>query len=108
MANGFKKKVAGVAKVVKCKDYVVIDYPKENEVITHPSYTLKIAASSGQSVEVSINGGDWAPCYSAEGFWWFGWSNYASVPHKIIARSLDAGGKVIAKSELRKCVCRVG
>ena len=82
--------------------YVVIDYPQENEVITHPSYAIRIGASGNGVVEVSIDGGEWNYCRYALGFWWFDWANYPGGTHRIIARLRDNDGKEILKSKARK------
>jgi len=106
MANGAKKKVVNV-KAQKCADYAVIDYPQENETVNRPSYTIRIGTSGGgHSVEISINGSDWAPCYHAAGYWWFSWANYSSGLHKIVARMRDNKGKTLAESTIRKCICK--
>jgi len=43
---------------VTVEAHVVMDFPKETEIITSPHYTLRYSASDEtQSVEVSIDGG---------------------------------------------------
>ncbi|MDI6641089.1 MAG: hypothetical protein QME68_02100 [Elusimicrobiota bacterium] len=99
-------------KVVSRKTtrYVVIDYPQENEVISHPDYAIRISASdtSDTIVEVSIDGGDWRKCrYADDGsgafYWWFDWSNYPVGEHKIIARICSNSGRTLKKSDIRTC-----
>lgn len=84
-------------------NYVVIDHPQENEIINHPSYSIRIGASGSSIIEVSINGGDWETCRCSLGYWWYDWTNYPSGAHKIIARLCDNNGKVLKKSKIRKC-----
>jgi|YelNatPaOPRAMG01_1025707.scaffolds.fasta_scaffold551171_1 hypothetical protein len=87
--------------------YIVIDYPKENEVITYPWYTIRIGCSENKNVEVSIDNGPWEKCRFAEGYWWFDWGNYQSGQHKIVARVRHDKGMILKKSEIRTCECRL-
>ena len=83
--------------------YVVIDYPVENELITHPSYAIRVGTSGNGVVEMSIDGGEWTYCRYALGFWWFDWANYPAGSHRIVARLRDNDGKELNKSKIRKC-----
>lgn len=96
----------------KSTKYVVIDYPKENEVITHPNYTIRIDSSDNSIVEVSIDGGGWQSCrYADDGsgafYWWFDWSNYSVGEHKIVARIRNDKGRTLKKSEIRTCTAAI-
>jgi len=93
----------GVKKSRKKEDYVAIDYPKKGEIITSPNYTIRIGASAGNTVEVSIDAGDWKTCRLAEGYWWYDWANYSPGSHFIKARIRDNEGKVIRTSLSRSC-----
>ncbi|GEM_PF-3899453 len=86
-------------KSKKEENYVVIDYPKEGEIITSPNYTIRIGASEGNTVEVSIDAaGSWNVCRLAEGYWWYDWANYSPGFHLVKARMVDSKGKVIKES----------
>ncbi|MBU0951669.1 MAG: hypothetical protein KKH91_02400 [Elusimicrobia bacterium] len=104
------KKAEIVAKVVsqKPKYYVVIDCPVQGETITSPHYTMRIGAPlslchENNWVEVAIDNGNWNPCRLAAGYFWFDWSNYPAMEHKIVARIRDQQGNTVLKSEVRKC-----
>ena len=65
---------------------VSLDFPKQNEIIHSPCYTLRIAApENAQKVEVSIDQGPWQLCRPSVGYWWFDWSNFADGEHEAIA-----------------------
>jgi hypothetical protein len=83
--------------------YIVIDHPAEGEVVSGPAYCMRLGASGNGSVEVSINGGDWAPCRRSVGYWWFDWEDYAPGSHELTARIVDSRGKLIKTSAVRKC-----
>ena len=84
--------------------YVLIDYPKENEVITGGShYAVRIGASSDGAVELQINGPEWLPCRFNAGYWWYDMHDLKAGAKKITARLLDSTGKTIKKSP----VCKV-
>ena len=91
----------------KDKNYIIIDYPQENEIINHPGYTIRIGASGNGVVEVSIDGGTWKQCHHSVGYWWYGWSNYPKGARKIIARLRDNNGKILKKSEVRNCTYQI-
>ncbi|MFN3966695.1 MAG: hypothetical protein ACK4JE_03235 [Endomicrobiia bacterium] len=102
------KKVSKKGNPLFKKKILTIDFPKENEIITSPHYTVRITSSENSLVELSINNGPWKPCrYDHDGsgnyYWWFDWSNYSKGPHKLIARIKNQKGKVVKKSEIRTC-----
>lgn len=86
--------------------YVAIDHPKEGEIITFPNYTIRIGATEGNTVEVSIDAGNWKTCRPAEGYWWYDWADYSPGFHLVKARIVDSKGKVIKESLSRGCRCR--
>lgn len=106
-----KSKTVKTAAPVKAKtasseskgSFVIIDYPTEGEVVSGLAYCMRLGASGEGNVEISINGGDWAPCRSSAGYWWFDWGYYMPGPHKITARIVNSNGKVIKTSAVRKC-----
>lgn len=74
--------------------YVTVDYPQENEVITSPTYTIRIGANaSTNNVEVKIDSGGWSQARFDSGYWWFDWANYASGSHTITARGWNELGQ---------------
>ena len=102
-----KKELEKVGHSISNTAYVLIDHPKENEVITHPQYSIRISASKATTVEISIEGGGWQPCYYSNGYWWFNWGNYSPVTHTIVARLKGEDGKIFKLSQPRKCLCKV-
>lgn len=96
-------KKRGVRKSRKEENYVVVDHPKEGEIITNPSYTIRIGASEGNTVGVSIDAGNWETCRLAAGYWWYDWADYSPGFHHIRARIRDNQGKVIKTSLTRGC-----
>jgi len=88
----------------KSTDYIVIDYPREGELIVPTHYAVRIGASSNGYVELSVNGGDWVACRNAEGFWWYDWLSFAPGNYKIVARLMGDKGRVLKKSEVRNCM----
>jgi hypothetical protein len=84
--------------------YVLIDYPKDNEMIIGGShYAVRIGASGEGAVELQINGPEWLPCRFNAGYWWYDMHDLKAGAKKITARLLDSTGKVIKKSP----VCKV-
>ena len=73
---------------VMVEAHVIMDYPKESEMITSPNYAFRLSASDEtQMVEVSIDGGPWQECRKAGGHFWFDWAHYMSGRHEISARA---------------------
>lgn len=52
---------------------IAIEYPKENEILTHHIYTIKLQSSENKNVEVSIDNGPWVKCRYDDNCWWFDW-----------------------------------
>jgi len=72
---------------------VFIDYPLQDEGITSDSYSLRVGTEpAAEKVEVSVDRGPWLSARSAEGYWWYDWSNYAPGVHRITARALTTEG----------------
>ncbi len=84
------------------RHYVVIDFPEDNEILFHCGYTVKIGASDGDCVQISIDGGNWSLCRKSEGYWWFDWIDYHEGFHKIEAR-LRSKNRTLKNSIVRKC-----
>ena len=85
---------------------VAIEYPKQDEVVRHPEYTVRICAREhADAVEVAFDQGDWQPCREALGFWWFDWKGFDSGEHEIVARSRKNG--LNSRSEAREFFVRL-
>ncbi len=83
-----------VAEKPAALSFVVVDFPQEAEVIVSSEYTLRIGASAdARAVEISLDGGDWLACRPAVGFWWFDWSNFSRIAHRVSARVSTHEGK---------------
>lgn len=83
----------GMTKAVQSRPAVRVECPGEAAVIARPSYTIHIAAGPGaDSVQVSIDHGDWLPCREALGLWWYDWSGFEKGPHELSARSRAGEG----------------
>jgi len=85
------------------QDIVQIDYPKNNEEISiGTGYTVRIFATECQSVEISVNDGEWKPCRNASGYWWFDWDEIEEGRYKLYARMIKDNGEIIV-SKRRLC-----
>ena len=97
--NVAKDKVRG--QVVQSGPAVLVEYPREGEIIMHPTYAFQIGAlPAARGVEVSIDNGDWRPCRESFGLWWYDWTDYAKGEHTLAARSRLEDG-ISAASTLR-------
>lgn len=81
------------------KNYVVVDYPQEGEIVTTPSYTLRVSTSAVENVQISIDGRPFESMRESVGFWWYDWSAYGAGAHTVISRILV--GKRPQKSKAR-------
>jgi hypothetical protein len=104
MSTKLKKKEL---KAKKEKDYIVIEFPQENELINNSSYAIRIKASNASFVIVSIDDGEWVACYNSVGYWWYDWSGYTPGDHKIIARICNEDGCIIQESNTRNCLYKI-
>jgi hypothetical protein len=87
-----KREIIGKAtvppKAVQSGPAVRVEYPREGDVLTHPTYSFQVAALPGaKQVEVSIDNGEWRPCRESLGLWWHDWSGYADGYHVLSART---------------------
>lgn len=90
-------------KKQKVADFVVVEYPREGEILMHPSYVIKLDASNGGYVQISIDGGEWSNCRFDGKSWYFDWANYPGGSRKIIARLCGHDGTEKIKTKVRKC-----
>lgn len=75
-------------RMAQSEPAVRVEYPREGEVITHPTYTFQVGAAPDLgSVEVSIDRGEWRPCRESLGLWWFDWTDYSKGRHVLLARA---------------------
>ena len=81
------------------KNYVVVDYPQEGEIVTTPTYTLRVSTSAVENVQISIDGRSFEPMRESVGFWWYDWSGYGAGAHTVVSRILV--GKRPQKSKAR-------
>lgn len=103
-----KGTLSGAAPIVEkaiiekpVESYIVVDFPQEKEIITSSEYTIRLGAShDAEKVEISIDGGEFKACRHAVGFFWFDWSGYSKVAHKISARLTTKDGRILY-SDLR-------
>ena len=84
------------------KTYVVIDYPSNGKKIQPGHYSVRIGASGGGTVQVSINGGNWKDCRPSAGYYWYDWVSIPQGNHKISARIQISSGKH-KKSKIVRC-----
>jgi len=90
--NGKKKIVIKQKKSPSAKDYIVIDHPKNGEILSSSHYVIRIGASAAE-VQISIDGSEWSACRSAAGYFWYDWTDILPGPHKITAHIQTAPGK---------------
>ena len=88
--------------VVQSRPAVRVEYPREGDVIAQPSYTFHITtATNADSVEVSIDQGEWIPCRESLGAWWHDWSGFEKGNHELVART-HMGSGISTNSVIRK------
>jgi hypothetical protein len=86
------------------KEKVIIDFPKEGEVVSPPHYAFSIRTNVPViKIELSVNGGNWRPCREAAGKWWYDWNEFKSKTYAVHARSILTDGRKIISS-LRRFV----
>ena len=81
---------------------VVIDYPREGDLLLSGHYAVRITSAHDNQVQISINNGDWQDTRAAGGFFWFDW--WLSKPGKytLVARA-KKGKATPKKSANRNC-----
>lgn len=101
-----KTKTTALKQTVKPpREYIVIDFPREGEIIYNTSYCIRLGVGENTHVEISINGGPWKSCRYSVGFWWFDWSGYGSGRNTIVARVLTPSGNLL-QTPSRTCITR--
>jgi len=78
-----------------------IDHPSNGDKVQAGHYAVRIGASGGWDVQLSINNGDWQSCREAGGYYWYDWWP-APGKYKLTARLQTADGKG-KKSKVVSC-----
>ena len=73
--------------------YIWIDHPSQNEVLTWPSYNVRLGVGGADLVEISIDKSPWLPCRLTSGYWWYDWSDITSGKHTLVARMRTSGNR---------------
>lgn len=92
-AADLKNLLTQKVKKVAPKSDVTIDYPKTGDRIQPHHYAIRLSALGGDSVQLSIDKGDWMWCRHAGGYWWFDWHSIPKGNHKLTARMKLPTGK---------------
>jgi hypothetical protein len=99
--NKVKIKNSKLTKTQPLKNYVVIDHPRNGEVIRSDYYAFRLGTSPSNRVEVCVNGKDWMPCRNSVGYWWFDWFNYTPGTYKLKARAIKGNSKTQSSKTVR-------
>ena len=84
-------------------EYVVMDYPKNNETINSWYYAVKIGTGLNcEKVDISIDDKPWQACRYSNGYWWYDWTNYTPGSHQLIARMTKTNGQYLITKK-RRC-----
>lgn len=87
-------KATAAAKTTAAKG-VYIDYPLNNENVYCGHYCFRIGTvGNSEWVKVSLNGGPWQYCRSANGYWWYDWWNFQTGTFTAEAVALLDGKEV--------------
>lgn len=81
----------------------VIDYPCEGDTIYSGHYAVRVSMDGADAVELALDGGEWQPCRSAAGYYWFDWQTEIPGPHRLMARSRTGKGRW-RNSDSRSCL----
>lgn len=102
-----KKKTVPVKKpVVKAppsKLNVVVDYPREGDLVRPGHYAVRVDAPGAAEVQIRLDGMDWIDCRQAVGFFWYDWSPQKPGPVVVSARARKPKGRWTASAP-RACV----
>lgn len=72
--------------ILTSKSDISIDYPKIGEKLNPNHYAIRISASGGDNIQISIDKNDWMPCRQEGGYYWFDWHSISEGRHEIVAR----------------------
>lgn len=70
-----------------------IDHPLEGERILPGHYAVRVTCENGDIVEVQVGEGQWQPCRSAVGKYWFDWYPSAAGEQVLAVRARTGKGK---------------
>lgn len=88
---------------IQVEEYVVVDHPKNLEVIPENiPFAVRIGASECSAMDISIDDQPWQPCRNAVGYWWFDWEGFTPGSHQIVARLHKNNGEFLI-SKRRRC-----
>ncbi len=73
--------------------FIWIDYPLQGEILTAPTYVMRLGVGGADLVEISIDKSPWLPCRLTSGYWWYDWSAFAKGKHQLIARMRTPDGR---------------
>lgn len=100
--NGFRTPSAVLERPRRTTREVWIEYPKKDEVVGYPTYSIQVATvPEAINVDVSIDQGEWRPCRESLGLWWYDWSGYEAGEHEVVAR-IRKDHDLLVRSEPRQ------
>ncbi|MEM2899357.1 MAG: PQQ-binding-like beta-propeller repeat protein [Thermoplasmata archaeon] len=77
---------------------VILDYPKDNEILTSENYTIKAHTSDDADtidVSIRIDNFDWNKMRKgADGLWAFDWNNISNGEHQLTIQGVSKSGRV--------------
>ena len=96
----FKKKSGGT--LTETRPPVVIEYPRQGDTLTRPSYTFRVASvPEAVGVDIRLDGSGWQPCRQSLGMWWLDWGAFESGTYSVEARvRLPNGATALAEPRL--------
>ncbi len=100
MPKATTKKAVKTAKkpAAETKQFVLIDFPANNETTAPGHYAFRISASPCSKVEISIDDQPWVECRNASGHWWHDWYDNTPGTHQVAARiHLDNGEMLVSR-----------
>ena len=91
MPRKSRKATPETMPVIVQENRIVVDHPRENEVVRGFHYAVRISASECERVELSLDDKSWMPCRSAAGHWWYDLRSVSAGKHKLEIRMHNAG-----------------
>ena len=76
---------------------VAVDFPREDSNISGPYYSIRVGALDAETVDISINQGEWIPCRHDSGYWWYDWANFKAGTYQLVARARIGGQTDVSK-----------
>lgn len=97
------KKAAAPRKAPAAKLSVVIDYPREGDLVRPGHYAIRVDAVGADQLQLRLDGTDWIDCREAVGFFWYDWAPQKPGAVVLSARARKGKGRWVASAE-RRCV----